>query len=496
MKQYIYLVMHNKFFIVFTFFTFSIFSAQNLSVKQIDSLIFIESRKYDQLGQYQSAIEINKTALDESKKIGYKKGIAWAYYYIANSYCNEGAFDESNKYLKFAEKNAQIIKNTSLDVAIINCQGKIYNEQNFSYTSAIKKFKEAEQLSANIINKGEKKEWLNYTYKNLISSYSNLNKWDSTFHYMQKSYKLSPDAYNSAALAYYHLNNSKNTDSIENYLKITEKVLKNEPDKVFERSIYESQLGDYYYLKNDFRKGIEHYEKAIPLAKRSYATKVLLSSYQRLSDGYDKISDAKRSIEYLKKYSALIDSLNSSMNKNNDVSLTRILEETKQKNIDEKQQLVKLYMVLVLLLVAVFLAIFIKNKVKNEKLLEENRKIIQEKEETLSVNEELIHELERKVNEKFDEVVLLAKFNDPNFYVRFQEVYPNFQESLLCFNRKLTASDLAFCAYLYLDFQTKEIAEFTFKSIKTIQNKKSSLRKKLNISSSEDLYIWIKNIIK
>ena len=243
--------MHNKFFIVFTFFTFSIFSAQNLSVKQIDSLIFIESRKYDQLGQYQSAIEINKTALDESKKIGYKKGIAWAYYYIANSYCNKEAFDESNKYLKFAEKNAQIIKNTSLDVAIINCQGKIYNEQNFSYTSAIKKFKEAEQLSANIINKGEKKEWLNHTYKNLISSYSNLNKWDSAFHYMQKSYKLSPDAYNSAALAYYHLNNSKNTDSIENYLKITEKVLKNEPDRVFERSLYESQLGDYYYLKND-----------------------------------------------------------------------------------------------------------------------------------------------------------------------------------------------------------------------------------------------------
>jgi DNA-binding NarL/FixJ family response regulator len=44
---------------------------------------------------------------------------------------------------------------------------------------------------------------------------------------------------------------------------------------------------------------------------------------------------------------------------------------------------------------------------------------------------------------------------------------------------------------LKLKFTTKEIAEYTFVSIKAIQNRKNRLRKRLFIENDTDLYDWI-----
>ena len=100
----------------------------------------------------------------------------------------------------------------------------------------------------------------------------------------------------------------------------------------------------------------------------------------------------------------------------------------------------------------------------------------------------------KRVNDEFDNILDLAKKNHPNFYTRFQEYYPSFQSKLLERNPGLQTSELSLLAYIYLDFQTKEIADYTFKSTKTIQNRKHLLRKKLNIPSGEDFYIWLKNV--
>lgn len=48
------------------------------------------------------------------------------------------------------------------------------------------------------------------------------------------------------------------------------------------------------------------------------------------------------------------------------------------------------------------------------------------------------------------------------------------------------------CAYLYLGFTTKEIAAYTFKAIKTIENNRYHLRKRLGLSPGLDitLSLW------
>ncbi|MCC3217846.1 LuxR C-terminal-related transcriptional regulator, partial [Chryseobacterium sp. X308] len=95
----------------------------------------------------------------------------------------------------------------------------------------------------------------------------------------------------------------------------------------------------------------------------------------------------------------------------------------------------------------------------------------------------------------FKELIQLAKENNPEFLTRFNEYYPHFSEELLKVS-PLKISEIRFCAYIYLNFSTKEIAEYTFTSVRTVQTKKYNLRKKLNIPGDMDIYVWFSKLLK
>ena len=102
-----------------------------------------------------------------------------------------------------------------------------------------------------------------------------------------------------------------------------------------------------------------------------------------------------------------------------------------------------------------------------------------------------ISDLEQKVNVAYDEVVQLAKNNDPAFFGKFREVYPEFCDKLLKINPGLVNSELKFCALLFLNFSTKEIATYTFVQPRAVRIRKIRIRKKLNIPSDQDINVWM-----
>ncbi|MBD1432223.1 diguanylate cyclase [Sphingobacterium sp. DN00404] len=90
-----------------------------------------------------------------------------------------------------------------------------------------------------------------------------------------------------------------------------------------------------------------------------------------------------------------------------------------------------------------------------------------------------------------EDIVKLAQTDDPAFIVAFQQVFPDFYANLYRQNTGMTQEEFKFCALLKLGFTTKEIANYNHLAIRTVQTKKSRLRKSFNIPRKEDLYMWI-----
>ena len=145
------------------------------------------------------------------------------------------------------------------------------------------------------------------------------------------------------------------------------------------------------------------------------------------------------------------------------------------------------------ILVLVYAGLKRKNRRKRKIILEQEIKLSKKK-IALEERKVEIEKLQQKVNDTFEEVLQLGKQNDPAFLVRFQEVYPEFCEKILELQPDILNSEFTFCAYLKLNFSTKEIANSTFVTENAVQARKSRIRKKFNIPSDEDLYIWFNKI--
>ncbi|WP_449399381.1 helix-turn-helix transcriptional regulator [Chryseobacterium wanjuense] len=85
----------------------------------------------------------------------------------------------------------------------------------------------------------------------------------------------------------------------------------------------------------------------------------------------------------------------------------------------------------------------------------------------------------------------LVKANDPFFLTRFKEVYPEFYQKLINHQPNLTEHDIKFCAYIRLNLNSKEIAQYDNIAIRSVESKKYRLKKKLELSTETDLTKWI-----
>ncbi|PRD48197.1 diguanylate cyclase [Sphingobacterium haloxyli] len=88
-------------------------------------------------------------------------------------------------------------------------------------------------------------------------------------------------------------------------------------------------------------------------------------------------------------------------------------------------------------------------------------------------------------------VVKLAKDDDMAFLPMFKQVFPDFYEKLREKNPEMTREEFKFCALLKLGFTTKDIANYNHMAVRSVQTKKSRLRKSFSIPPDEDIYKWI-----
>ena len=258
-------------------------------------------------------------------------------------------------------------------------------------------------------------------------------------------------------------------------------------------------LGNYYSVTGNQEKALEYYLKtAENFEKTDLRDANLILVYKIISEIYGEMGQKEKESFYLKKYTEENNKIQQTTKEGTDEAVKIILKDKEEKyNTFQSKSFLTIGAIVfgTALLIFGFFVWYKKTSKKREKVISETQELLAEKEEIIVQKEEETQELKLKVNESFEEVIHLAKTNSPEFWAKFQEVYPNFQEKLLKVNPQIRTSELTFCAYLFLGFSTKEIADYTFKAVKTIENNRYNIRKKLGVSTEKDLVVWLREYV-
>lgn len=483
-------------FVVLIIFPFKNLRSQN---HKIDSLLEASQSELRD-GELKKFLAEQNIILKESEKKNYSKGITMSSYFIGICYQKFGDCGKALFFFNNTLKEKYIKTDLNLESEVNTNIGICYQQQNL-YKNALEKYRLA--IKIGVRSEGDINYIKSRNYNNIGNVYEALNNSkDSAYYYYSKAYyylknyskrKKTGGKKATGAIICINIGEMWNTnnriDSTKYYFKKAI-LYNNEAKDVILGATLDYRIGVLYFNSEDDKKAEYHLEKAKVIFEQKKDIQTLPEIYNLLSKLNKILGNEKKHAEYRDSLINIEKKINAVKNSARMATVDNVINE---KNEVFKRKESRLYWIIVTILLATLLVIifsiyFHKRKKDASFLrLQKERDIIQQKEMETK-------ELKLKINEAFEEVVQLAKDNSPEFFIRFQEVYPQVCSAILKINPNLVSSELRFCALLFLNFSTKDIAEYTFTSPRTVQNRKNSIRKKLNIPSDTDLYIWFKNL--
>lgn len=141
-------------------------------------------------------------------------------------------------------------------------------------------------------------------------------------------------------------------------------------------------------------------------------------------------------------------------------------------------------------------------ELKSKQLVSESLKNISiqnTKEELMNQIEEVVIQLPKSYHIKFEELKQNLKLHKTatllnEFEARFTGVYEQYYEKLKSLAPELTPHELRICALMRLNISTKEIAMLTNRTAGTVDNTRSSIRKKLKLEDDTNLQEYLLNV--
>lgn len=445
---------------------------------EIDSLVNVASQFYKN-EEYGKSLEVYEKIIEKSKEENYSKGLTKAYLGCSGIYFIKGKLDVSTSYLIKA-KEEPYAKESLSDMYTIFFQEGLNLHALGLYGEALKKYREAGIIASKLQNENERINKSAGVYINIGDIYQSSKKSDSALYYYKNAYYSSTTNFDnkfisSISISDLHIEKGE-LDSASQYLEYANYYAQ-KLNSNYAAALLSEIKGKFYDASGKFQNAISEYQKSLTLNKGTKRPNPQL--YRLLSDVYQKEGEADTSAEYLKKYVEMKDSLDESRKQNLKVPVLMAKTDTAIKL--EKAQSNTRFVVIGSFILFAFVLGAVYFYIRKQK-----KKSLKGKKENL--------QLKKKLNNAFEEVVDLAKTNSPNFLSRFIEVYPEFYNQLITNYPSLTTADLKLCALMKLDFSTKEIAEISYSSLRTVQNRKYKLRKKFHLSTEENINQWIQNM--
>lgn len=505
---------------------------------------YFSSRVY----YYQDDYLISKKYLTKAEsnylKLDDLDGMADVYFALGEL---ELLFGDYIKAMDSYQRALQLEKETS-DVRgqaiLLNCISGIHREQGnlkaaMNYSNESLKIRKSIQDSAGLAT--------NYT--SLAYIYEKKNRLDSAVFYAKKGMKIRMamnETRRVASSSYVlgRLYNAKGqAEQALTYLNKAHSIFKVLEDKTG-MIIVLLEKGKAFSLLKEPNKSKKMVEEAHELAVLTKNKNLIKDTYRDISDYFINSGDFKNGYEYYVKYKILEDSiLNWRKSKLIEEMELRFQNQQKDSQIDklktanqlqQKNNIILWLILIVIFIVSAFIFYLYRMKSHNlsrNQLLMQKEKIIHQKEQEMQEKERLSleEELEIKNRELGAKILSMLRTNEmqaslvqrlgklstfvgndkkalkelngiirelenhsaenlwEEFDKTFQSIHSEFYTKLLDLCPELTPSEIKIAAFLKLNLNTKEISALTFKTESGIKSTRHRLRKKLNISSEDNL---------
>jgi DNA-binding CsgD family transcriptional regulator len=374
-----------------------------------------------------------------------------------------------------------LLKNKKLEADFKNLLGRNYLVLGFK-DQAVKTLRKELDLAQTLEPIATRNEVQIRAYMTLAACYQGNDK-DSIYYYLNKIRPVLSEGPEQSLfyynLAHYHMHHTHNLDSSFYY---NDKGLGLDSLNSFKYiSFGLIQKAHILFKKQRYSSSLDTCLETLPIVNRQKRLDYVLELYSLMASNYKMLGDDKKQAEYLSRLTHLRDSVVAVRKKAIETASNIMINTEVESFRKEKKKTAILAAIVGLgILVLVLLKV---------------RDIQRRKNNLLVLKETEVQTLENRLQYNvYEEVVYLAKNNSVEFLCRFQELYPNFVSELLEIDPSLQNTEITFCAYLKLNFSTKEIAMYTFVTPKAVQNRKNRIRKKLNIPSEEDINVWIGRI--
>ncbi|WP_078796939.1 tetratricopeptide repeat protein [Elizabethkingia occulta] len=413
----------------------------------------------------------------EQKK--YPEGAALCYINLAKLKIYMGHFKEAFSLLTKAEgilkKNGSLIHRAMLANQYNLLIGFISTQEQANVYG---------KKAVNLLEKAEDSDLKKYIEPEIyINNGDSQGQNDLALSYYKKVQKLSLDKNTDvdAYIARYYLMKNQ-TDSAKTYINHAFNILEKEKGSVIDSSSVLCVTGLYNFKTKNYKLAEDYFFKALQSIsdKKNVTSLFVIYVYNQLADLY-KITGNIYKEDYYR------DLTNNSMNtffkeatETNSLMTKKIIYDIK--SADEKAKRKEWVIIFIITMVSITIGILIYKHLNS---LHQKKKILKQ----------TADDIKKNVTSKLDnELVILAKNNDASFLVKFQETYPEFIAELLKINPDMESSELYFCALLKLNFSSREIANYTFVQIASVQQRKRRLRKRLNINAESDIYQFLKEL--
>lgn len=424
-------------------------------------------------GNFNRVILQERKFIEASKKLGYEKGEIRGYINIAYVLNAMNRNQESLKFLEIAEIKLKKADDDELQAYLNYTYGVNYYLLGLHQRS-IKNFNKALEFAKKIKNNREKEKRIYSIYDWKRSSFEFLGMMDSVYSTERKCMK-SPMPMLYITIAERHLK-KHNIDSAEYYINKANELQFTKQVSLEGKANILRAFGRLSIEKKKYEEALGYLFNSLKITKKANYIRRDLAAYKLIAEAYKGLNNLNMENEYLLKYSKLNDSLH----REEEAVINTIIEKMiiKQEENKIRNNRNQYYIIFIIIFISSIVIYITYNKYKTRQNL-----INQKELETI--------ELKQKLHSAYEEVAQLAINSDPSFMNRFMNLYPEFCSNLTSKYPNLSLNDMKLCAFIKLNFSSKEIAEYNHISVRTAESKKYRLRKKLGLSTDIDLNKWI-----